>query len=127
MFRALENPPVMIFIGIRYLLFVHPCKLNIAFSIPHFGHSGAKFSVFQIFPFGLSGSSVSLPSFSFVPHLEVGYLFWKRKCTNSLSNFSFLLHVEVFIYIYIYTYTHTHTHTHTYIRVCPETHEENFK
>jgi hypothetical protein len=47
---------------------------------PPFRNPGSKCSEFRIFsPIALSGPSVSLPSFSRLPHLEVGYLFRKRK------------------------------------------------
>jgi hypothetical protein len=41
-------------------------------SIPNFGPLGTKFSGFWISSCGLGGSSVNLPSFSFLPHLKVG-------------------------------------------------------
>jgi hypothetical protein len=45
---------------------------NIAsFSISNFRPPGAKLSVSD-FPFGLGATSVSLPNFSFLPHLKVG-------------------------------------------------------
>jgi hypothetical protein len=38
-----------------------------------------------MFPIGLSGPSISLPSFNLLPHLQMGYVFLKRKCVNFLT------------------------------------------
>jgi hypothetical protein len=45
----------------------------------------AKSSGFRMFPIGLSGPSISLPSFNLLPHLQMGYVFLKRKCVNFLT------------------------------------------
>jgi hypothetical protein len=36
--------------------------------------------IFQVsdFSFGLSGTSINLPNFSFQSHVEVGYFFWRN-------------------------------------------------
>jgi hypothetical protein len=52
-------------------------KLNFAYLIPHFVTTRANFPIFGFFPLGL-------PSFSFLPHLEVGCLFRKIKFVRSL-------------------------------------------
>jgi hypothetical protein len=41
----------------------------------HVGFVVDEFSWFRIFSFGWIVSSISLPNFSFLPHLEVGYIF----------------------------------------------------
>jgi hypothetical protein len=50
----------------------------------HFGHPRKRFPQFWNISFGLGGPSTGLPSFSSLPHLEVGYLFRKRKCIHLL-------------------------------------------
>jgi hypothetical protein len=52
-------------------------KLNFAYLISHFVTTRANFPIFGFFPLGL-------PSFSFLPHLEVGCLFRKIKCVRLL-------------------------------------------
>jgi hypothetical protein len=59
---------------------------------PQFQTHGAKFPGFQTFPSGSSGTSVNLPSFSFLPHLEEGSLFWKITCIHSLLQIEILQH-----------------------------------
>jgi hypothetical protein len=45
--------------------------------IPYsFFHSGTKFAGFHSIPFGLGDYCISLPNFSFLPHLEVCQLLW---------------------------------------------------
>jgi hypothetical protein len=50
------------------------CIENIALYIPHSGHPGAGGEIFCVsnFSFSLGGPSVSLSNLSFLPHVEVG-------------------------------------------------------
>jgi hypothetical protein len=55
---------------------------------------GQNCSGFPILPFGLGASSVSPPNFSFLPHVEVGYLLWK-----SMQTFTFIRSIILFLAI----------------------------
>jgi hypothetical protein len=68
---------------------------NNTFSIPLLGPPGQNFPGFGFFSFVMDGSSASLSNFSFLRHLEVGQLFW----TNARTFFTFLYRGDRYVHI----------------------------
>jgi hypothetical protein len=53
---------------------------------PPFRTPGGNFFRISDFTFGLGGPHVSVPNFSFLPQLEIGYLFWTNLRTFTFSS-----------------------------------------